>query len=133
MRPIAPFEERRQYLPSSDMLETWPRRREYFWAGLFFFGLAYATIVGPLDYQAAEVTHMITQEEGARVAQLIAEVIDGDEVARPREQSPWVMSPPLQCSGRRGEQWIRQGERSGFTPPTPRCVRADLRGRRAPR
>ena len=26
--------ERRQYLPSSDLLETWPRGREYAWAGL---------------------------------------------------------------------------------------------------
>ena len=131
--------ERRQYLPSSDLLETWPRRREYAWA-LATALLAIVAAVGPFDLEAERVTAAIVEEEGARRAPangLSPPLFAGD----PRELHRNRPVFPLQCFPPEA-QWIRQWG-DGRTPyeahPVTRqrpfvCVDADLRGRsHAPR
>ena len=114
-----------------DLLNYRPRkvvRRDYVWAALAA-ALALTAWLEPLPPQARQLTQL-QEEEGARAVAIAGEVIAARFGDGPRDLSAWRLSSPLVCSGRRGDQWILQGERTGLPARLPRCVNADLR--RAP-
>lgn len=127
----------RRARPHSDLIETWPRPMEKVWAGIFFVGLIYLTVVGPVDLEAARVTAAITEEEGARRASAGRDPLPPTLFADdPRELHQLEMVMPLGCFPPEA-QWIRSWG-DGRTPyerwpdgTRPwKCVDADLRPRR---
>ena len=122
-------------LPSTDEVRSRPRRREFVWIAIAF-ALGCVAAVGTLDYEAAKVTQLIVEEEDARVAELVGEVIAAQHSADPRDLPQRQLSMPLRCL-EPYEQWIIQWgdgklpwERQRDGKPGVRCTHADLRGRR---
>ena len=122
-------------LPSTDEVRSRPRRREFAWMAIAF-ALGCVVAVGPMDFEAAKVTQSIVEEEGARVAGLVGEVIAARHAGDPRDLPQHKLSMPLRCL-EPYEQWIIQWgdgklpwERQRDGKPGMRCTHADLRGRR---
>lgn len=129
-RPQGPYQERpmipedlRRYATG---YRSWPRRREYAWMAIVVaLGILHA--IGPEDQRASRVTQRIVEEEGARAAQRMGEVIAAQHSAGPRGSDGQRLSNPILCRGANGDQWVLQGERTARARPVPVCVNADLR------
>lgn len=111
---------------------SWPRTREYGWAGL----AAALALTSWLEVVPPSTPFL--EEEGARAAELVGEVIADRFSADPRDLPSRTLSLPLRCQPPAG-QWIRQwGDgRSPFevhpdgTRPL-RCVNAERQVPHAP-
>ena len=136
-RPLGPYQAAPPLaLEHSDDLRSRPRRREFAWMAIAF-ALGCVASVGSLDLEAAKVTQSIVEEEGARVAGLVGEVIAARHAGDPRDLPQHKLSMPLRCL-EPYEQWIIQWgdgrlprERQADGRPGTRCTSADLRRRSA--
>lgn len=117
--------------PHSELLETWPRRREFAWMALAAV-LAIIVAVGGPDERAHVVAQKTSEEEGARPprpAMAPLWLVEGE----PRVLMRSYLTYPLQCPPDRAQvlySWgsgrsIYQRQRDGH--PARRCVNADLR------
>ena len=123
-------------LPTTDEVRSWPRRREYAWMAIAF-ALGCFLAVGRPDFEAAQVTQSIVEEEDARVAGIAGEVIADRFAGDPRGLPQRRLSSPMRCL-EPYEQWIVQWgdgrlpwQRQRDGRPGGRCTHADLRWRNA--
>lgn len=118
--------------PHSDLLETWPRRREYLWMAIAAALALTLAVVGPIDLEAARVTEArVLEVEGALRAS--AAGFTDPFAGVPDELPAQPMITPLGCFPPRA-QWILSygdGRLPGEAWPDGtrpwRCVNADLR------